>query len=65
MNLEKAKEVQNYSQGLIIPWNEKTGFLNLPFQGYINMKHLIIREMKLVHADWSLSWTGKLDKIII
>lgn len=50
-NLEKAKEVQNHSQDLIIPGNEKTGFLNLPSQGYINMKHLIIREMKLVHLD--------------
>lgn len=65
MNLEKAKEVQNYSQDIIIPGNGNTAFLNLPPQGYINMKHLIIREKKLVHLDWSLSCTGELDKIII
>lgn len=49
-NLEKAKEAQNDPQDPIIAGNEsKAGCLNLPAQGYINMKHLIIREMELVH----------------
>lgn len=49
-NLEEAKEAQNDSQDLIIAGNEsQPGCLNSPAQGYINMKHLIIRETELVH----------------